>query len=25
MNYPKYVDFHAGVNLGNLCIWLVLL
>ena len=24
-NCPKHVEFHAGVNLGNLCIWLVLL
>jgi len=22
---PKHVEFHAGVNLGNWCIWLVLL
>jgi hypothetical protein len=22
-NFPKHVEFHAGVNLGNLCIWLV--
>jgi hypothetical protein len=20
---PKHVEFHAGVNLGNWCIWLV--
>jgi len=24
-NCPKYVEFHAGVNMGNWCIWLVLL
>jgi hypothetical protein len=24
MNFPKHVEFHAGVNLGNWCIWLVL-
>jgi len=24
-NCPKRVEFHTGVNLGNLCIWLVLL
>jgi hypothetical protein len=24
-NCPKHVDFHVGVNLGNRCIWLVLL
>ena len=24
-NCPKHVEFHAGVNLGNWCIWLVLL
>ena len=23
-NRPKHVQFHAGVNLGNWCIWLVL-
>jgi hypothetical protein len=22
---PKHVEFHGGVNLGNRCIWLVLL
>jgi hypothetical protein len=22
---PKHVEFRAGVNLGNWCIWLVLL
>ena len=24
-NCPKHIEFHAGVNLGNWCIWLVLL
>jgi hypothetical protein len=24
-NCPKHVEFHAGVNLGNCYIWLVLL
>jgi len=24
-NCPKHVEFHAGVNLVNWCIWLVLL
>jgi len=24
-NYPKHVEFHAGVNLGNWCIWLVVI
>jgi len=25
MNSLKHVEFHAAVNLGNWCIWLVLL
>jgi len=24
-NCSKHVEFHAGVNFGNWCIWLVLL
>jgi len=24
-NCPKHVEFHAGVNMRNWCIWLVLL